>query len=63
MSIVFQDLPSYTQGWTDGLHWLEELYEIAHMIPAQTNNRLADAHLRLMFLNVPSKLAFLSILG
>ncbi len=63
MLISYQDLPSYKQGWADGLHWLEEIrdwslkYEEANMVPARTNNQLADAHLNVLFLNLPPKLA------
>jgi hypothetical protein len=60
MLISFGDLPSCSTGWTDGLHWLEELetwslkYEAANMIPAATNNQLAESHLEVLFLNVPT---------
>ena len=64
MLISYQDLPSFKNGWIDGLHWLEEMrhwslgYEQAHMIPADTNHRLADAHLDVLLLNLPPKLVF-----
>ena len=63
MLISYQVLPSYKKGWTDGLHWLEEIrewslkYELANMVPAHTNKRLADAHLNVLFLNMSPKLA------
>jgi hypothetical protein len=60
MLITFEELPSSKTGWRDGLHWLEEVekwslkYEEANMIPAATNNELAEAHLDVLFLNVPT---------
>jgi hypothetical protein len=60
MLISFDDLPSGSTGWIDGLHWLEDLetwslkYEAANMIPAATNNQLAESHLEVLFLNVPT---------
>ena len=54
MSISYQDLPSYKEGWRDGLHWLEEIrqwslkYEQANMVPAETNARLANPDLASM---------------
>lgn len=61
MNISMDELPSYKAGWTDGLHWLKEMetwstkYEERHMVAAKTNNKLALAHLDLMFLNVPNR--------
>ncbi len=60
MAISFDELPSSKIGWRDGLYWLEEVekwslkYEKANMIPASTNNQLANAHLDVLFLNVPN---------
>lgn len=59
MEIDFSVLPSYEYGWTDGLHWLNEvqtwseLYERNNMLPADSNHRLALAHLDVIFLNIP----------
>jgi hypothetical protein len=59
MMISFEDLPSSKTGWTDGLHWLEEvrtwsgMYEAQNMIPAITNQKLAESHLDVLFLNAP----------
>ncbi len=59
MLISFDDLPSSNTGWTDGLHWLEDIqrwslqYEATNMLPAATNNQLAESHLDVLFLNVP----------
>lgn len=58
MSISYEKLPSHGKGWTDGLHWLEEIrewsikYEDNHMVPAATNQQLANAHLDLLFFNL-----------
>jgi hypothetical protein len=60
MLISFEDLPSSKSGWTDGLHWLEEvrtwsgMYEAKNMIPATTNKQLAESHLDVLFLSVPT---------
>ena len=62
MQIDFSPLPSYKQGWTDGNHWLRQVhewserYEAENMVPAKTNNKLALAHLDIIFLNLPKKL-------
>ena len=59
MGISFEPLPSFGAGWKDGLHWLNEVqtwseqYERRHMIPSKTNQRLAKAHLDVIFINVP----------
>lgn len=62
MLISFDDLPSSKTGWTDGLQWLQEIetwsleYEAANMIPAVSNNQLAESHLDVLFLNLPAHL-------
>ena len=61
MEISFSPLPSFADGWSDGLHWLNEVrewseqYERAHMLPAKTNQKLALAHLDVIFLNLPER--------
>ena len=61
MDISYDALPSHKSGWQDGLHWLEEIkvwsekYEAEHMIPAESNYRLANAHLDVLFLNIPER--------
>lgn len=66
MSISNAELPSFGKGWTDGLHWLEEIkvwsikYEEAHMVPAATNQQLANSHLDLLFINLSPILASLA---
>lgn len=63
MSISYAELSSYETVWTDGLHWLEDVrawsisYEDAHMVAATTNNKLANAHLDLLFINLSAGLA------
>lgn len=63
MLISYGELPSHKQGWTDGLHWLQEMekwslgYEDLNMVPAATNHQLANAHLDVLFLNLSPKLA------
>lgn len=63
MSISYATVPSSCTGWTDGLHWLEEIrvwstkYEEAHMVPAATNRQLANAQLDLLFINLSAGLA------
>ena len=63
MSISYAELPSFGTGWTDGLHWLQDIrewstnYEEAHMLAAATNKDLANAHLDLLFINLSAGLA------
>ena len=60
MMIPYLELPSCATGWQDGLHWLNEVrewslgYEEAHMVPAKTNRDLANAHLNVLFTNMPN---------
>ncbi|KAI9652223.1 MAG: hypothetical protein M1831_007132 [Alyxoria varia] len=62
MDISFDALPSSKEGWTDGLHWLDEVrswsaeHEAINMVPAESNSRLAHAHLDVLFINVPQRL-------
>lgn len=62
MEISFEGLRSCENGWTDGLHWLEEVrewseeYERRCMVPAKTNRDLALAHLDVIFINIPPTL-------
>ena len=62
MMISCSELPSSKIGWTDGLQWLEEVeawslaYEAGNMIPAATNNQLAESHLQVLFINLPTRL-------
>ena len=62
MMIPYTELPSHKIGWGDGFHWLEELarwsldYEKEHMVPAATNNHLAESHLDVLFVRMPNGL-------
>lgn len=59
MKIPYLDLPSCATGWQDGLHWLDEIrewslrYEENQMVPADTNKKLANSHLDVIFVNLP----------
>ncbi|KAF4555139.1 Hypothetical protein D9617_3g022110 [Elsinoe fawcettii] len=50
------------QGWTDGLEWLEALtrwsvaYEEQHMLPAESNRKVADGTVQILLTNVPGPL-------
>lgn len=60
MLVSFDDLPSSKTGWKDGLHWLQDIetwsskYEATHMVPAVSNNQLAESHLDVLFLDMPA---------
>lgn len=62
MDISYSNLPSSIPGWRDGLQWLQEVetwslaYEEACMVPAVTNRQLADSHLEIVCINVPTRL-------
>ena len=62
MEIDLSPLPSYQQGWADGLHWLKEVkiwseqYEKDNMVPAITNRDLALSHLDVIIINSPGRL-------
>ena len=61
MSLDFSCLPSHECGWKDGLQWLNEIeewsrsYETHHMVPAETNQKLADSHFEILCINVPKR--------
>lgn len=61
MSISYDSLPSFADGWEHGLQWLNEIeawslaYEEVHMVPSATNKRLADSYFALLCMNVPSR--------
>ncbi|KAI0855322.1 hypothetical protein F4860DRAFT_496775 [Xylaria cubensis] len=60
LQIAYRQLPSYQSGWSDGLHWLEELddwsrqYEAKHMRPDDSNALLAESTINLALHNVPN---------
>ena len=49
MEISYEPLSSSAKGWQDGLHWLSDIkqwsdeYEATHMVPSETNRKLADS--------------------
>ncbi|KAF2091255.1 hypothetical protein K490DRAFT_54148 [Saccharata proteae CBS 121410] len=59
MEISFERLPSCQKGWRDGLEWLDELdqwsvsYEKEHMVPADSNARLASSTLDVLVYKLP----------
>ncbi|KAF3901503.1 hypothetical protein ABW20_dc0106140 [Dactylellina cionopaga] len=59
MEIKYDVLPSFASGWSDGLHWLNELnewsltYEEAKMIPAESNKILAEGTMGIIMFNTP----------
>lgn len=61
MEISYTNLPSSVKGWQDGLHWLTEMeewsdqYEKAHMVPADTNRRLADSQFENLLPKLPTR--------
>ncbi|KAL8694631.1 MAG: hypothetical protein Q9218_000726 [Villophora microphyllina] len=61
MLVPFDKLPGSAAGWRDGLHWLGEMeawskgYEIERMIPAESNNKLAEKTLCYLLWNVPAR--------
>lgn len=62
MEIPFNVLPSFKDGWKHGLHFLDELeawsreYEIAHMVPAESNESVAKGTIKIALTNVPKPL-------
>lgn len=61
MGINFSCLTSHGSGWKDGLHWLNEVeewslqYEAMYMVPAETNQKLANSHFEILCINVPKQ--------
>ena len=59
MKISYDTLPSASQGWCDGLHWLEEVeawslaYEAQNMVLADTNATLGRGTFDVALFNVP----------
>lgn len=62
MDISWDDLPSSSKGWVDGLEWLDELrewslmYERNNMIASFTNHMVAETTLGYRLQRVPSML-------
>lgn len=62
LQVPYNVLDSYSSGWSDGLHWLNELrewssvYEKRYMVPAVSSKRLADATIDLLLWKLPKRL-------
>ncbi|KAM5479319.1 hypothetical protein McanCB56680_005641 [Microsporum canis] len=62
MGISYECLPSYKSGFTDGLHWLDELaiwveaFESQHMVPDTNCNLVADHTTDLLNYTLPKPL-------
>ncbi|KAH8160728.1 hypothetical protein CIB48_g7509 [Xylaria polymorpha] len=60
LEIPYHQLPSFQSGWSDGLHWLEELdrwsrqYEAKHIRTDDSNALLAESTVSLALHNVPN---------
>ncbi|KAK7606023.1 hypothetical protein JOL62DRAFT_560556 [Phyllosticta paracitricarpa] len=59
MEISYHELKSAETGWTDGLHWFEELeewtkrYEETYMVPDVANKKTADETTAILLWDVP----------
>ncbi|EMD00337.1 hypothetical protein BAUCODRAFT_119878 [Baudoinia panamericana UAMH 10762] len=62
MEIDYSPLPSASEGWQDGLHWLTEMrvwgekYEENHMIAAEPNAKLTRALVDILFDGMPQSI-------
>lgn len=62
LGISYEALPSYKKGWTDGLHWLEEIaewsdnYEVDCMVPDKKNREVADETTAVLVYMIPPSL-------
>ncbi|KAI9735266.1 MAG: hypothetical protein M1834_001856 [Cirrosporium novae-zelandiae] len=62
MEILYEALPSSEEGWIDGLHWLEEIwdwsekYEEKYMVPHENNRQTADETTNILLFPVPELL-------
>jgi hypothetical protein len=59
LQITYEALPSHSQGWDDGLHWLNELdtwsreYEERHVEVSDSNLKVANATKELVLCQIP----------
>ncbi|KAI1272454.1 hypothetical protein F5Y07DRAFT_302274 [Xylaria sp. FL0933] len=59
LEITYEALPSHSEGWVDGLHWLEELdawsrqYEESHVEASDTNVEVVNATRELALCQIP----------
>ncbi|KAL8838047.1 MAG: hypothetical protein Q9170_002283 [Blastenia crenularia] len=62
MGISYGELSSAEMGWSDGLHWLEDVakwserYEQEHMLPHKDNNQTANETVAILLWGVPTSL-------
>ncbi|KAI1425009.1 hypothetical protein F5Y12DRAFT_714670 [Xylaria sp. FL1777] len=62
LQITYEALPSHSKGWTDALHWVEELdnwsrkYEESHVEASDTNVEVVNATRELMLCQIPRSL-------
>ncbi|PSK51972.1 hypothetical protein B9Z65_3239 [Elsinoe australis] len=62
MEISFKALPSFEDDWRDGLHFSDEFeawsrgYESAHMVPAESNETVANGTIKIALTNLPRSL-------
>ncbi|KAL8706290.1 MAG: hypothetical protein Q9201_000666 [Fulgogasparrea decipioides] len=62
LKVPFQLLPGFEKGWKDGGEWIRNLeewskeYEEKHMVPAESNHKLAEATLRIILCKMPKSL-------
>ena len=62
LEITYEALPSHSQGWIDGLHWLDELdtwsrqYEESHVEVSDSNVEVVNATRELVLCQIPKSL-------
>lgn len=62
LEITYEALPSHSQGWSDGLHWLDELdswsqqYEEHHVEVSDFNVEVVNATRELVLCQIPKGL-------
>ena len=62
MKISYEEFPSCAVGWQDGLHCPNEMkarsvrYEQTYVVVSSTNKQLADSHVEILSLNVPTRM-------
>ncbi|KAL8870416.1 MAG: hypothetical protein Q9174_003541, partial [Haloplaca sp. 1 TL-2023] len=62
LKVPFEALSGYEKGWKNALEWMADLeswsrqYEDEHMIPAESNHRLAEATLRVLLWKMPKSM-------
>ncbi|KAK0659986.1 Mycophenolic acid synthesis protein B [Lasiodiplodia hormozganensis] len=62
MEISYEELPGSTEGWKDGIQWIDEVakwseaYEKKYMVPHQDNKKTADETTAMLLYDAPSSL-------